>query len=483
MGNGSSGTPSSNPRLRSSIACARCRRSKIKCTNAGAGTTCEACAHSGRECIYPAPGGSTTGQEKRGPHGEEGSERAKRPRVKKTDPFVDKSNIDFALRDQGAEPARAPVAPLADLGLQTSLLRESIWNYPVLKPRIWSEVFELFQLHYGTELPFLHAPTFLPKLTEGATAFGGAPSNQGLPHVSGDDLFAKQIIGLGLLTLTARFHEELVEFHWNVLARDVSPVHRDPSAASDHYASALRSILICEHVSSDQQPTLAKIQALLMLTLYNWSLARGVQAWAHLGLAIRMAQAMGLFYEDMDPSEMWSVGFANENAALRVKVNARRSPGHDAPDLSSSDIFVEEESRRRTAWSCFVMDRYLSNGSFRPGVLPANNLHVQLPCGEKAWAFGERVCTPFLSGQCSHNGERTFKKMRILRRAHEMHRGTQGGDQDEPETRGYQRAFATREDLKVSCESDESEGLLSRFVKISEIWGKVARKTHAGVPR
>ena len=46
----------SNPRLRSSVACARCRRSKIKCVNAGADTTCEACAYSGRECVYLTSG-------------------------------------------------------------------------------------------------------------------------------------------------------------------------------------------------------------------------------------------------------------------------------------------------------------------------------------------------------------------------------------------------------------------------------------------
>jgi hypothetical protein len=43
------------PRMRSSIACARCRRSKIKCLNSGVNTTCRACQVSGRECTYPAP--------------------------------------------------------------------------------------------------------------------------------------------------------------------------------------------------------------------------------------------------------------------------------------------------------------------------------------------------------------------------------------------------------------------------------------------
>ena len=39
----------------SSIACARCRRSKVKCMNNGVNTTCKACENAGRECTYPAP--------------------------------------------------------------------------------------------------------------------------------------------------------------------------------------------------------------------------------------------------------------------------------------------------------------------------------------------------------------------------------------------------------------------------------------------
>jgi Fungal Zn(2)-Cys(6) binuclear cluster domain len=41
--------------MRSSIACVRCRRSKVKCVNTGPNTTCRACEASNRECTYPAP--------------------------------------------------------------------------------------------------------------------------------------------------------------------------------------------------------------------------------------------------------------------------------------------------------------------------------------------------------------------------------------------------------------------------------------------
>ena len=274
-----------------------------------------------------------------------------------------------------------------------------------------------------------------------------------------------------------------MDYHWNTIAKGTNVTQKEPSAASDYYASALQNTLMAENFFSDELPRLEKVQALLMLTLYHWSLSRGVQAWMYLGLAIRMAQAMGLFYEDMDPSEMWAMGFANESFNMHGEVKQKLSASEESQEPNSSDAFVEEECRRRTAWSCFILDRYLSNGSFRPGAIPSNGLSVQLPCEEKAWMFGERVCTPFLSGKCSKNRERTVKKMRLARRKHEAHKEAQCIESGDPLTTSSKKRFEDSVESKVPCELGESEGLLSRFVKISEIWGKVARKSHAGSAR
>ncbi len=72
--------------MRSSIACARCRRSKVKCINAGVDTTCRACEASGRECTYPPPvvGGSGGSGKREGGGAEEGGRDAKRHRPRKS---------------------------------------------------------------------------------------------------------------------------------------------------------------------------------------------------------------------------------------------------------------------------------------------------------------------------------------------------------------------------------------------------------------
>src|SRR5690606_16450895 len=69
--------PRPAPAMRSSIACSRCRRSKVKCVNSGINTTCRACEASGRECTYPTPvvGANTSSAA--------GGDGARKPRPKK----------------------------------------------------------------------------------------------------------------------------------------------------------------------------------------------------------------------------------------------------------------------------------------------------------------------------------------------------------------------------------------------------------------
>jgi len=51
-------------KMRSSIACTRCRKSKVKCLNNGVNTPCRACESARRECTYPPP--STPGSRNAG---------------------------------------------------------------------------------------------------------------------------------------------------------------------------------------------------------------------------------------------------------------------------------------------------------------------------------------------------------------------------------------------------------------------------------
>jgi hypothetical protein len=60
-----------------------------------------------------------------------------------------------------------------------------------------------------------------------------------------------------------------------------------------------------------------------------------------------------------------------------------------------TEAFVSREIKRRTMWSCFVIDRYLSSGRARPQ-MDVGTLHIQLPCSADDFRLGTDVKTEFL---------------------------------------------------------------------------------------
>ncbi|KAJ9648157.1 hypothetical protein H2199_001935 [Coniosporium tulheliwenetii] len=110
---------------------------------------------------------------------------------------------------------------------------------------------------------------------------------------------------------------------------------------------------------------LERTQALLMLALHEWGMCRGVRAWLAVGVAIRSAQVLGLQFErDLDdmPSAT-SLTMSTEAEHMGIDPHRRRS------SFDKGGAFIEQEIRRRTFWSCFAMDRYLSSGKYRPQML------------------------------------------------------------------------------------------------------------------
>jgi len=163
------------------------------------------------------------------------------------------------------------------------------------------------------------------------------------------------------------------------------------------------------------------IQALLMLGLYEWGQTRGLSAWLYVGLAIRLAFSMGLAFED-DP----------DNASDARPTSSSRhsaSPREDA---------IEKEVRRRTFWSCFIMDRMLAAGKCRPMIDP-EKLRVQLPCSDDQFLFVHDVQTGFL---------------------------TSGWLDD---------SYAHQ--LRSSVSDD---GVLSRYIRLVEIFGRLSEYSYAG---
>ncbi|OQV08122.1 Fungal specific transcription factor domain-containing protein isoform 2 [Cladophialophora immunda] len=129
-----------------------------------------------------------------------------------------------------------------------------------------------------------------------------------------------------------------------------------PLEASDFFAQrASRAVQL--RITS---PSLPQVQALLLLTGHKWGAGDGQSAWIYLGIAVRMVQMMGLCSESLNTSD----------------------------DVSASEAFILAEERRRTAWTCFLMESLLSGGGSRARILTSEDMRIQLPCEDEAFVFG-----------------------------------------------------------------------------------------------
>lgn len=232
---------------RSSIACARCRRSKIKCMNNGTGTICVPCHQNNRECTYPPPAPSSASSLKRADH---------------------PSGTDF---DGESETKRARKRESGAGGKHNFRIGDDPLATPPITFNLWRDIYTLFMLHYSTDLPFLHEATFFDRITK--------------MQETGRRSRETELFLLGMLSLTARFVPELVSHQYPHVPGQEPPLRSgDALNPSEYYASILESRLDAVTMA---RPSLDTIQALLMLGLHSWGMCRGMRSWMWVGNATR----------------------------------------------------------------------------------------------------------------------------------------------------------------------------------------------------
>jgi Fungal specific transcription factor domain len=187
---------------------------------------------------------------------------------------------------------------------------------------------------------------------------------------------------LAFLALTSKFHSTLILHH----SPSTSSKPSNPLLAAEYYAAACKDRLLrSSSLVYHKDVSLQRCQAHLMLAMHEWGNCQGLQAWLDLTAAKREAQLLGLQYLDT----------AKESHALKTSAvepfwHAQLSPP------SVEDALIDEEVKRRTLWSCFVLERCLSSGMFRPNEFKAHDIGVQLLCSERAFLFGEKTLSKLL---------------------------------------------------------------------------------------
>ncbi|KAG9070617.1 hypothetical protein KI688_008155 [Linnemannia hyalina] len=132
--------------------------------------------------------------------------------------------------------------------------------------------------------------------------------------------------------------------------------------AGEPFATNIRAVL----VDSIDVPTVSNVQALLLLSMYEYGAARGPRAWMFGGMAVRQAQELGLNREDSSP-------------VFYLKGD-----------------WVMRETRRRTFWACFILDIMASSSSGRPKMMDERDCEVLLPSEDHDWYEERPVVTEML---------------------------------------------------------------------------------------
>jgi hypothetical protein len=222
--------------------------------------------------------------------------------------------------------------------------------------------FDIYQQHYAADLPFLHAPTFLEPLQQ---------SN--LHSVAACRPPYSRTLLLAFLTLTASFHSGLVTH----FASQVPEPERVSEISRRYYRAARSQLDI-------QEDTLEWVQAALMLGMYEWGDCKGPKGWHTIGQAIRSAHVLGIYTDDEQERE------SGLDAGIG---NVTREAESQNGTVSQEESFIKKEIERRTYWSCFIMDHYLSGGRGRGSNIVVSEVRIQLPCSENAFRFGREVRT------------------------------------------------------------------------------------------
>ncbi|KAI8944832.1 hypothetical protein F4801DRAFT_594630 [Xylaria longipes] len=293
--------------LRAGGACVRCRKGKTKCVYDNGRAPCKNCAKGMHDCYLPSESDARL-------HGQSPA-RAPRPREALT------GDRNVAATSDRQQTAAGAVIP-----------RNIQANNEKLTPELLAECERIINKTLPSCVAF-HKPSFLQKLKNGTLE----PS----------------IIN-GLLTCAARSSP--------VLIRRFGNQGGGASAAAEHFAVKTFNLVM----QNLDNPGLADIQALCLLTIHEWGNRNAVRAYIYLGQAARMTQ-------------MYRV----------ITSHQSRDP----------DQFIKDESFRRTLWLIYILDCFLTSS---PGRHPAVSRHdvkdVPLPCPDMSYNFGTPAFVRTLAG-------------------------------------------------------------------------------------
>ncbi|KAF2183744.1 hypothetical protein K469DRAFT_582311 [Zopfia rhizophila CBS 207.26] len=220
---------------------------------------------------------------------------------------------------------------------------------------------KLFFLHLGCNFPFLQKERFMRDLEE------------------------KQVDAIlvdAVCALAARFSTH------PMLTGPLEPQKDGESEASriqpSEYGQAFAQRAKSAIPDTFPCPSVAVVQAALLLAYDEFGASRDSGLWMYLGIAIRMAQDLGmqtlegLKYEGRDGPTPKSVK-TSPNGSYEPMPRVPEAQRRKSTDPAVEEQRAVERERIDTFWSIFFLDRVISSGTGRPVTLRDRDIEVAFP--------------------------------------------------------------------------------------------------------
>ncbi|KAI0804857.1 fungal-specific transcription factor domain-containing protein [Xylaria sp. FL0064] len=178
--------------------------------------------------------------------------------------------------------------------------------------------------------------------------------------------------------LAARFSDINIFKRWN-----------DGKLAKSEYGQAYAQRAKAATVESFACPSVAAVQACLLMAYDGFGADQDSALWMYLGIAIRMAVDLGLPREDgvkyQGPEDPWYARWRERHN--EPFADGARQDG-DEPTLTPVEQKEIEQERIDTFWAVFFLDRAISSGTGRPVTLRDDDFDLSLPKASLSPASG-----------------------------------------------------------------------------------------------
>ncbi|CAK7895539.1 hypothetical protein CAAN1_10S00144 [[Candida] anglica] len=364
--------PITTKKTRASVACELCRESKLKCLNENSTLPCNRCNRLGLECRYLL----RDSQQKRKGIAQRYSKYQNNDKRQHSDTTVAISPTNTATKETRPKPLKTKPPKHGHPAEGATV---------VLPPKkIILEIATIFFANqYQGIFPFLHKPSFL--------AFLRSEEFDPRTYISKDYCakyfrasyvsslkYPDPLLLLAVLALCSRLHPEIARMY-GTFSEDDDPDEYIPNFSSnggnvgDGVSSLAASRYFGWHARNHlkqvfDSPTIQRVQALTLLSSHEWGEGNESRSYMYVGIAARMALVLGL-----------------GNEASFQEEDDKEEQSYHTDEISQ---FLCIESKRRTMWSVYMMDRCNGSGRNRSSCIKIEDVPIRLPCQELDFFFG-----------------------------------------------------------------------------------------------